>query len=75
MVKSKRASTRAGKSAAAGGKKSTTAARITDVGWRRTETCEGDLRKLCDAGLIPQDKEAVKIPGDKVIPRPPVGFG
>ncbi|MEI4920478.1 hypothetical protein Q8G81_33495, partial [Klebsiella pneumoniae] len=68
--KSKKTST----SAATGGKKGTTATHVTDGGWRRTETREGDLRKLHEWGLIPQDKEAVKVPGDEVFPRPPARF-
>src|SRR4051812_5321052 len=34
---------------------------------------EGDLRKLCERGIIPRDREAVRVPGDEVIPRPPAG--
>src|SRR4051812_44615408 len=74
MGKSKKASTTVGTSAAAGGKKGTTATHVTNGGCRGSETREGDLRKLRERGLIPQDKQAVKIPGDEVTPRPPAGF-
>src|SRR3954467_13297286 len=73
MVKPKKSSSAVGTSAV-GGKKGTTATRVTDGGWRRSETRESDLRKLREWGLIPQDREAVKLPGNEVIPRPPAGY-
>src|SRR4051812_37987511 len=73
MGKPKKSSSAVGTSAA-GGKKGLTAARAIDCGWRRSETWESDLRKLHERGLIPQDREAVKIPGNEVIPRPPARF-
>src|SRR3954471_17248004 len=73
MGKSKKSSSAVGTSAA-GGKKSAAATRFTDGGWRRSKTRESDLRKLRERGLIPQDREAVKLPGNEVIPRPPAGF-
>src|SRR3954468_6320193 len=73
MGKPKKSSSAVGTSAA-GGKKSATATRVTDGGWRRSETWESDLRRLHERGLIPQDREAVKLPCNEVIPRPPVGY-
>ena len=73
MGKPKKSSSAVGTSAA-GGKKGAAAARVTDGGWRRSETRESDLRKLRERGLIPQDREAVKLPGNEVIPRPPSGY-
>src|SRR3954468_23478626 len=73
MGKSKKSSSAVGTSAA-GGKKSAAATRVTDGGWRRSESRESDIRKLREQGLIPQDREVVKLPGNKVIPRPPAGF-
>ena len=73
MGKTKESSSAVGTSAA-GGKKGTATARVTDGGWRRSETRESDLRKLRERGLIPQDTTAVKLPGNEVIPRPPSGY-
>src|SRR4051812_12894261 len=73
MGKPKKSSSAVGTSAA-GGKKGATTTRVTDGGWRRSETRESDLRKLRKRGLIPQDREAVRLPGNKVIPRPPAGY-
>src|SRR3954470_12151219 len=71
--KSKKSSSAVGTSAA-GGKKGATATCVTDGGWRRSETRESDLRKIRERGLIPRDREAVKLPGNEVIPRPPAGY-
>src|SRR4051812_25644442 len=73
MGKPKKSSSAVGTSAA-GGKKGATTTRVTDGGWRRLETRESDLRKLRERGLIPQDREAVKLPGNEVIPSPPSGY-
>src|SRR4051812_6562810 len=73
MGKSKKSSSAVGTSAPRG-KKSAAATRITDGGWRRSETRESDLRKLRERGLILQDRDAVKLPGNEVILRPPVGY-
>src|SRR3954469_11490392 len=62
MGKPKKSSSAAGTSTA-GGNKGATATRVTDGGWRRSETRESDLRKLRERGLIPQDREAVRLPG------------
>ena len=73
MGKTKKSSSAVGTSAA-GGKKGTATARVTDGGWRRSETRESDLRKLRERSLIPQDTTAVRLPGNEVIPRPPSGY-
>src|SRR3954466_14878440 len=73
MGKPKKSSSAVGTSAA-GGKKGAATTRVTDGGWRRSETRESDLRKLRERSLIPQDREAVKLLGNEVIPRPPAGY-
>src|SRR3954468_13298775 len=73
MGKPKKSSSADGTSAT-GGKKGATTTRVTDGGWRRSETRESDLRKLRERGLIPQDREAVRLPGNEVILRPPAGY-
>ncbi|MBW8728243.1 MAG: hypothetical protein JF625_24255 [Inquilinus limosus] len=73
MGKPKKSASAVGTSAA-GGKKGAAAARVTDGGWRRSETRESDLRKLRERSLIPQDATAVRLPGNEVIPRPPSGY-
>src|SRR3954467_3839021 len=74
MAKPKKTTAGAGSSTAAGGKKVATTAHAMEGRWKRTEMRDGDLRKLRDSGLIPQNKEDAILPGDEVIPRPPQGF-